>query len=1487
MNNTKKITLMKFNLKITSFILFCMLAITCSDVMSQTIQYSWAIQQGSATSDQTFAVDVDNLGNSYVCGAFTGTVDFDPGPGVANLTSAGSDDIYMMKVDASGNFVWVKSMGGTDSDVALAITLDGNNNILITGHFSGTVDFNPDAGTFNVTGAGGPGDIFVAKYDNNGNFIWADGIGSLTGANEQGSSIITDASGNVYVCGYFWGTADFDPGAGTANLTSAGNADIYVLKLDASGNYVWAKRYGSAAVDDGRALTVDATGNVYLTGYFQSTVDFDPGAGTANLTSAGSNDIFLAKYDNNGNYSWANRFGNSGIDVSFSVQTDASNNVYMAGQFSNTVDFDPGAGTADLVSAGGTDIVVAKYNTSGNYLWAKGIGGTGNDIATLLCQDAAGNVYTTGNFQNTADFDPGAGTANLVSSGSDDVFLSKLDASGNYLWAGKMGGASSDYSYSVSTGPYSSVWVAGSFQGTADFDPSASNSNLVSSGSYDGFLERFCTTSSSSINEVACESYLSPSGNYTWTTSGIYTDTIANAGGCDSIITVDLTVTTITNQSSTANPNPACPGSSSTVTMNSSQTGINYSLINNTTSAVVSGPNTGTGAAMNFNTGALSATTSFDVLAEYDPLSAVTLSLSNDHVRYSTPYYSYNNKITVESWVYFDGVNLPWAGQSTAASDNMATNVWLWHAGTFYVNDNGTWRSLAFPAVTSAGWKHVATVANASGLSIYYDGVLVASNGSGIVSGIRNNAASIIDLGHDPRYTAGTPGRNNNLGFDNFMVWNTDRNIAQINSDKDNCLIGNETGLVLYTRMNEGSGAAVSSITGSAATIINPSASNWMTGSGVCHYCSKVVSTVSVAVQDNTAPVTPTITDATGECSVTPTAPTTTDNCAGTVTGTTGAAFPVTTQGTTVVTWTFADGNGNSTTATQNIIVDDVTAPVISNCPGNISVNADQSGCTANVNWIAPTAMDNCAGSVIPTSTHNPNDNFALGITIVTYTFNDGNGNQSTCSFTVEVTNDLSGSSVDQMVSCNGGSDGAVDVTITGGTTPYNVSWTGPNGFTASTEDISSLVAGTYTPTATDANGCSTSGSIVISEPTEITITIDASTSPTSCGVADGTAAVTVTGGTVSGSYIYGWSDGASYSSSVEDPNDLPAGIITLIVTDDNSCTATSTIGLSDPNGPTIALASAAVTSLNCNGDTNGDAQVDVTLNGGAASATYLWDDTNTTTTEDLSNVGAGTYTIEVTDNNNCVATFSVTITEPTAISGITIVTDITCNGDNDGAIDLTASGGTGTLIYFWDDASASTTEDISGLSGGTYTVTITDNNGCISSVSATVSEPSALSTSESHTDETATGNDGTIDLTVNGGTTPYTFVWTGPGGFTSTSEDLTGLAGGTYDVTVTDANGCTTTTQVIVLSSVGISEMNENTFMIYPNPASGMFTVKTNSAYYSSIKIMDVTGRLIITKETTSSTNTFDLFAMENGVYFVQVKNGNTVKTIRLVLQK
>ncbi|MBI2280336.1 MAG: SBBP repeat-containing protein [Bacteroidetes bacterium] len=520
------------------FLLIC----TVLAVLNITAQnFSWAKNMGGTSNDEGKSITTDAAGNVYTTGYFTGTADFDPGAGVFNLTSAGSQDIFVSKLDAAGNFMWAKKMGGTSIDIGYSITTDTSGNVYTTGYFQGTADFNPGAGVFNLTSAGGA-DIFVSKLDAAGNFMWAIKMGGTS--EDVGLPITTDAAGNVYTTGYFQGTADFDPGAGVFNLTSAGGNDIFVSKLDAAGNFMWAIKMGSTSSDVGLSITTDAAGNVYTTGYFTGTADFDPGAGIFSLTSAGD-DIFISKLDAAGNFMWAIKMGSTSSDYGYSITTDASSNVYTTGYFTGTADFDPGAGVFNLTSAGSQDIFVSKLDAAGNFMWAIKMGSTLADHGRSITTDAAGNVYTTGYFTGTADFNPGAGGFNLTSAGSADIFISKLDAAGNFMWAIKMGGASNDYGQFITTDAAGNVYTTGYFMGTVDFDPGAGGFNLASAGGTDIFVLKLgvsCTPTSSTINPVACNTYTSPSGNYTWTTSGAYTDTILNTGGCDSVMTINLTI---------------------------------------------------------------------------------------------------------------------------------------------------------------------------------------------------------------------------------------------------------------------------------------------------------------------------------------------------------------------------------------------------------------------------------------------------------------------------------------------------------------------------------------------------------------------------------------------------------------------------------------------------------------------------------------------------------------------------------------------------------------------------------------------------------------------------------------------------------------------------------------------------------------------------------------------------------------------------------
>ena len=464
--------------------------------------FEWAKSFGGNSLDYGRSVAVDALGNVYTTGYFVGTVDFDPGAGTTNLSSRGVNDIFVQKMDASGNFIWVKSFGSSSNDYGYSITVDDSGNVYTTGFFNGIIDFNPGTGTANLSSAGGL-DVFVQKLDASGNFVWAKSFGSI--GDDFGISIAVDTFGSVYTVGNFGGTVDFDPGAGTTNLSSVGRADIFVQKLDATGNFAWAKSFGSSSLsslDVVNSITVDITGNVYIIGSFEGTVDFNPGLGITNLSSSGSDDIFVQKLDASGSFLWAKSFGGSSFDVGYSIAIDATGNVYTTGLFSGTVDFDPGAGIANLSSVRGRDIFVQKLDTSGSFVWAKSFGGIGDNVGHSVSVDTLGNVYTTGLFSGTVDFNPGVGTVNLTSLGPADVFVQKLDTSGNFLWATSFGGIGSDIGYSVKIDASGNVYTTGFFEGTVDFDPSAGTANRTSVGGADIFVQKMSQSITTEIIEI-------------------------------------------------------------------------------------------------------------------------------------------------------------------------------------------------------------------------------------------------------------------------------------------------------------------------------------------------------------------------------------------------------------------------------------------------------------------------------------------------------------------------------------------------------------------------------------------------------------------------------------------------------------------------------------------------------------------------------------------------------------------------------------------------------------------------------------------------------------------------------------------------------------------------------------------------------------------------------------------------------------------------
>lgn len=388
--------------------------------------FLWAKTFGGSGSELGYSITLDVSGNIYITGAFNDTVDFDPGSATLNHVSSGYYDIFIEKLDANGNFLWVNTIGGPEDDFGLNIITDNNGNVYTTGAFKATVDFDSDNGVDNHTSVGN-NDIFIHKLDPNGNFLWAKTLGGSF--NDEVTDVKVDANGNPYILGYFLGTTDFDPGIGVVNHTSLGGTDVFIEKLDGNGNFQWAKTFGGTSYDFGSTIMFDASGSIYSIGRFNDIVDFDPGNGSDSHTSLGGTDVFIQKLDANGNFVWTKTFGGIDDDAASSITKDSNGNIYIAGIFKDTVDFDFSSGMDNHYSNGGTDIYIEKLDTNGNFLWTKTFGGTNFEYSTFITIDSFESIYTLGFFEGTLNFDPGNGTDNHTSLGGYDVFIHKLSQS--------------------------------------------------------------------------------------------------------------------------------------------------------------------------------------------------------------------------------------------------------------------------------------------------------------------------------------------------------------------------------------------------------------------------------------------------------------------------------------------------------------------------------------------------------------------------------------------------------------------------------------------------------------------------------------------------------------------------------------------------------------------------------------------------------------------------------------------------------------------------------------------------------------------------------------------------------------------------------------------------------------------------------------------------------------------------------------------------
>lgn len=487
---------------------------------SQSPAWQWANSIGSIGANIAYSVISDADGNVYTTGFFVNTVDFDPGPNVFNLSSnTGSYDVFILKLDGAGNFVWAKQFSGSGNDVANKIISDDLNFIYLTGWFSGMTDFDPGSGVTNLTAAGGGNDIFVTKLDSAGNLVWAKAMtGFGLNGDDEGRGIALDGSYSVYTTGSFHGKVDFDPGNAINFITTNGNvtADVFISKLDSAGNFVWARSMGGVNEDKANDITIDASGSIYTIGEFQVLGDFDPDTTVYyQLLSSGSDDIFISKLNRGGNFVWAKTIRGLGQDNGTSIVTDAVGNVYTTGSFQGTDDFDPGNAIVQLTAAGSTDQYISKWDSAGNYMWAKAIGGSGSDVGKAIAIDlVSGSLYTGGFFSDSVDFNPAAAVHRLISQGGFDAFASAYDSNGNFLWAKEMGGTDGDVLTDVSSDSYGNPVAAGYYYSASiSFDGNTLTNSDVTTNTVDMFVSKIDITTTGIIavqNNFKNEIIISP-----------------------------------------------------------------------------------------------------------------------------------------------------------------------------------------------------------------------------------------------------------------------------------------------------------------------------------------------------------------------------------------------------------------------------------------------------------------------------------------------------------------------------------------------------------------------------------------------------------------------------------------------------------------------------------------------------------------------------------------------------------------------------------------------------------------------------------------------------------------------------------------------------------------------------------------------------------------------------------------------------------------
>jgi hypothetical protein len=535
-------------------LVFCFL---CSFSIGYGQKFDWAKHFVSDGHTYAGALDLDPSGNVILnisignsVSTSSNTVDIDPGPSVVTVTKRGFWDHVVAKFDPQGNLLWYFHIGDSLSyGLINKLKVNSSGEIYTLGYVAGSVDYDPGPGTAILSNSNTITNIVLAKYDANGNYLWAKKMNGALDADAK--SLALDDSGNVIICGKFLGSVDFDPNAGSFLLNSSTTAtDGFLAKYDSNGNLLFAYDFGVSQNDECLSVTLDSSNDIICTGTFRGTVDFNPGTAVNSLTASSGSEAFILKLKNDGSFSWVKKYGGSGGGTfPLEVKTDRSKNIITAGHFKGTVNLATAPGSFPAsTNANWANIYTQKLDSSGNFLWASQFGGVDSDYLGGISIDSLMNIYMGGSAQGIIDLDRGAGVFNLPSDpyfSQQYIFIAKFDSLGKVVWAKDIrGNGGYDLGHDIYAKNDGQVYTIATFTDSVDVNTDSGFLYFQTTNLSTYFHHIVpCTQTFDTIVVSNCGPYLSPSGKYVWSSSGTYTDILTNSTGCDSIVQVQLTIT--------------------------------------------------------------------------------------------------------------------------------------------------------------------------------------------------------------------------------------------------------------------------------------------------------------------------------------------------------------------------------------------------------------------------------------------------------------------------------------------------------------------------------------------------------------------------------------------------------------------------------------------------------------------------------------------------------------------------------------------------------------------------------------------------------------------------------------------------------------------------------------------------------------------------------------------------------------------------------